>query len=82
MAIRCAFLTKVRFEDIKKCGFSSVWVASFLAGKATGNLSPNKANPMLSDKADSCHAAMIMLVGVGEADNSIGLHGVTSKSWT
>jgi hypothetical protein len=39
-------------------------------------LPADKADPLFCDKADSGYTAMVMLVGVGKAENPVETHGV------
>jgi hypothetical protein len=80
VAVGAAFLPEFHLEDIQQCGLSSVRIAGFLQGKATGYLSPDKPNPLLCDKTDSGDTTMVVLVGVGKAENPVGSHGAASSN--
>jgi hypothetical protein len=71
VAVGAAFLVEFGLKNVQERGFLSVWIAGLLSGEAAGNLPADKADPLFCDKADSGYTAMVMLVGVGKAENPV-----------
>jgi hypothetical protein len=77
MIIGCAVSLDLDFENVQKRNFFSVTVTSFAASEAVRNLSPDQPYPFSCEKADPRDTAMVMLIGISKANNTIESHGVT-----